>query len=61
MRNLCDATVHDGIAKGSCVMIEDASIVYAGPIEEAPETGDVLLLNAADFAELKSHIDKTRH
>ena len=64
MRNLCDETVHDGIAKGSCVMIEDAAIVYAGPLNDPgrPDaSGKMVLLNPEDFATLKSHVDKTRH
>jgi len=64
MDGLFDATVHDGIAKGSCVMIAESSIVYAGPLNHAarPDAdGKVILLHPEDFAQLKSHVDARRH
>jgi hypothetical protein len=64
MCDLFDATVHKGIAKGSCVMIYDSSIVYAGPLNHAarPDAdGKVILLHPEDFAQLKSHVDARRH
>ena len=32
--DLFDATIHNGIAMGSCVMIQDSEIVYAGPLHD---------------------------
>lgn len=64
MPDVFDATVHNGVAKGSCVMIEDSSIVYAGPLYGAarPDAdGKVILLHPDDFAQLKSHVDSRRH
>jgi hypothetical protein len=62
--DLFDATIHSGIAKGSCVMIEESAIVYAGPLHDAlrPDAcGKIILLHPEDFAALKSHVDSRRH
>ena len=62
--DLFDATIHTGIAQGSCVMIEERSIVYAGPLNHAarPEAdGKVILMHPEDFAMLKFHVDAKRH
>jgi len=64
MYDLFDATVHKGIAKGSCVMIAESSIVYAGPLNHAarPDAeGKMILLHPEDFAQLKSHVEARRH
>ena len=59
---LFDTTVHDGIAKGSCVMIHESSIVFAGPLNHAPDAdGRMILLHREDFDELALHIDARRH
>jgi hypothetical protein len=61
---LFDATEHKAIAAGSCVMIEDDEIVYAGPIKGCDKhdiAGKLLLLHPDDFAKLKGHVDKRRH
>ena len=34
--DLFDATIHSGIAMGTCVMLENNDLVYAGPLCEAP-------------------------
>ena len=48
-----DAVIHQGVAPGSCVMIEDNQIVYAGPLEGIPDgTGKVMLLSGPDFTRL---------
>ena len=62
--DLFDATIHNGIAIGSCVMLENDSLVYAGPLCDArrPDpAGKVTLLHPDDFAKLKSHVDSRRH
>ena len=59
---LFDATIHQGIAIGSCVMICDDEIVYAGPLKTAPNAdGKMVLLSADDFAKLESHVKARRH
>ena len=59
---LFDASIHNGVAAGSCVMISDDEIVYAGPLKIAPDAaGKVVLLHPDDFAKLKGHVDKRRH
>lgn len=59
---LFDASIHKAVAIGSCVMIADSEIVYAGPLQDAPEAdGKLILLNAADFATLADHVHKRRH
>jgi hypothetical protein len=60
--DLFDASSHNGIAAGSCVMIEDAAIIYAGPLEACPEaTGKLILLHPNDFLRLKNHVQEARH
>lgn len=61
---LFDATIHQAVAKGHCVMLADHEIVYAGPLDAAQRpaaAGKVILLHPDDFAELKAHVDSTRH
>jgi len=54
-----DASIHRAVAPGSCVMIEESEIVYAGPIRLAPDaSGKMLLLSADDFALLSAHLDR---
>jgi hypothetical protein len=58
-REVFDATIHAAVATGSCVMIEESEIVYAGPIRLAPDaSGKMLLLSADDFARLSAHLDR---
>ena len=59
---LYDASICEAVALGSCVMIEDSEIFYAGPLRSAPDAeGKMVLLNPCDFAKLKDHVDKRRH
>lgn len=59
---LFDSSKHDGIAKGSCVLLLDDEIVYAGPLKGAPDvTGKMVLLNPDDFERLRAHVDRGRH
>lgn len=61
-RALFNATICEGVVLGSCVMLLDDEIVYAGPIKGAPPTdGRLVLLHADDFTKLKTHVDKHRH
>jgi hypothetical protein len=61
-RNLFDASTCEGVAIGSCVMLVDNMIVYAGPLKKAPSSeGKLVLLHPDDFAKLKTHVDKRRH
>jgi hypothetical protein len=59
---LFDASPDEAIVTGTCVMICDDRIVYAGPIIGAPDTaGRLVLMNPADFEKLKTVIEKKRH
>jgi hypothetical protein len=50
------------VVTGTCVMIEDDRIVYAGPIKGAPNTaGRMVLLNPADFDKLEAAAARGRH
>ena len=52
--DLIDASIHRGVAAGSCVLIEDCEMVYAGPLANAPGIeGRLILLNPDDFARLR--------
>ena len=56
---LFDATSHIAVATGTCVMIQDAQIVYAGPLRTAPDAaGRMVLLSPTDFADLSRHVGK---
>jgi hypothetical protein len=62
--DLFDATVHSGIAMGTCVMLENNDLVYAGPLCDARRpspAGKMTLLHPDDFAQLKQHVDSRRH
>ena len=49
------AAVHDGIVTGTCIILLDDHIVYAGPIVGAPRMENALvLLSATDYAKLMS-------
>ena len=56
------ASMHNGIAKGVCVVVLNGEIVYAGPIEGAPLTppteGKLVLLHTDDFQSLKAHVEE---
>lgn len=61
-RPLFNASIQEGVALGSCVMLLDDAIVYAGPIKGAPLTdGKLVLLHPDDFTKLKTLVDKHRH
>lgn len=52
----------EGVVKGTCVMLLDNKIVYAGPIKGCPSVeGQTVLLHADDFELLRSHVEKRRH
>ena len=62
--NIFNATIHQGVAMGCCVMLEGGEMVYAGPLCDArrPDpTGKVTLLHPEDFAKLKTYVDGRRH
>jgi hypothetical protein len=55
----CDAAIHNAVTPGSCVMLQDRELVYAGPLAKMPEAeGRVVLLSASDFARLTAHLDR---
>lgn len=57
-----NSSICEGVAAGTCVMLRDDQIVYAGPIKSAPDvTGSLMLLNAADFEKLKALVDRKKH
>jgi hypothetical protein len=55
------ASMHNGIVKGSCIVLQGSEIVYAGPIEGAPlnppAEGKLVLLHADDFQSLRAHVE----
>ena len=68
LRNdLFDAVAWEGVAPGTCVLLQEHSqgmafIVYAGPIGGCPEVKDMLvLLNADDFSVLQKHVNKHKN
>jgi hypothetical protein len=61
-RGQFDASTCEGVVAGSCVMLVDNKIVYAGPIKGAPTSeGKLVLLHPDDFAKLKARVGKLRH
>ena len=61
-RQLFNASPCEGVALGSCVMLVDEQIVYAGPLKGAPPAdGKFILLHNDDFAKLKASVEKGRH
>lgn len=57
-----DASICDGVVLGSCVMLVDDKIVYAGPLKGSPSSeGKTVLMNVYDFERLKKHVDRKRH
>lgn len=57
-----NASICNGIVKGTCVIFADGEIAYAGPIKGAPDvSGKDIMMNAEDFEKLKVHVDKRRH
>lgn len=61
-RHALPTNLQHGVAKGSCVLLLDDEIVYAGPLKGAPDvTGKMVLLNPDDFERLKAHVDRGRH
>ncbi len=59
MADIFDATIHDGVAAGSCVVIADHAMIYAGPIDGMPDAGGkVVLLSADDFAAFADHMKR---
>jgi len=59
---LMNAAPCPGVCVGTCVMLEDDNIVYAGPLETTPNSaGKLVLMNAEDFEKLKVLVDKRKH
>lgn len=55
----CDAAIHNAVEAGTCVMLQDRELVYAGPLSKMPEAeGRMVLLSAVDFARLTAHLDR---
>ena len=49
----------DAIMRGTCVVISEECIIYAGPIKSTPDvTGHLVLLNPVDFEQLKAHVEQ---
>ena len=65
--DLFDAVAWEGVAPGTCVLLQEhlggmAFIVYAGPVRTCPEVKKhLVLLNIDDFTELQQHINKRKH
>ena len=66
-KDLFDAVAWEGVAPGTCVLLQEhpagmAFIVYAGPIKGCPEVKDMLvLLNMDDFSVLQKHVNKHKN
>ena len=61
-KSLMNAALCESVVAGTCVMLVDGSVVYAGPIKDAPDTsGKLVLLNSVDFEKLKKLVDRRRH
>ena len=59
---LFDAAPCEGVCVGTCVMLVDDKIVYAGPLNQAPKSdGNMILLHSDDFDKLRAHVEKKRH
>ncbi len=57
-----DAAPCEGVCVGTCVMLVDDKIVYAGPLKQAPKAdGKMILLHAEDFEKLRVVVEKKRH
>lgn len=57
-----NASICEGVAAGTCVMLVDDSIVYAGPLKKAPPAdGKLVLLHPDDYEKLRVHVEKRRH
>jgi len=56
-------SICDGIVDGTCVVLKDDIIIYAGPIPLAPGEigGALILLNRADFERFQSFREKRKH
>lgn len=59
---MMNASPCEAVVKGTCVMILDDAIVYAGPIVGAPNTtGRLVLMSPDDFERFKNIVEKKRH
>lgn len=57
-----NASTCEGVALGTCVMLVDDKIVYAGPLKTAPLVdGRLVLLHPEDFEKLRVYVEKRRH
>lgn len=57
----CIAVIHEGVCKGTCVMILGKQIVYAGPIKYSPVLEDAcVLLNPVDHAHFCNWLDNDK-
>jgi hypothetical protein len=59
---LFNAAPCEGVCVGTCVMLVDDKIVYAGPLKHAPKAGGMMiLLHSEDFEKLREHVERKRH
>jgi hypothetical protein len=57
-----DCAPCEGVVVGTCVMLVDDRIVYAGPLKGAPTAdGKMILLHTDDYHQLRAHVEKRRH
>lgn len=62
MNNLFDVSVCNGICEGTCVIVQEGAIVFAGPIRLAPDVSETLvLMHEKDFQRLQDHKAKHWH
>jgi hypothetical protein len=61
-QDLFDSSICEAVALGSCVMIRESQICYAGPLQCSPDAaGKMVLLHPDDFAKLHNHVNQRRH
>lgn len=57
-----NASISKAVAVGTCVILREGEITYAGPIKGAPTVdAGLVLFNAVDFEKLKAHVEKRKH
>lgn len=62
MKDMFDAESSEAVQVGTCIMIEDDKIVYAGPLSGAPDpSGKHVMFARADFEKLKVAVERKRH
>lgn len=60
--DLFTAIKNEHVVEGFCIFTVNNSVVYAGPIDDAPDAaGKVVLLNPVDWDKVKVHSARLRN